>query len=151
MLFQAGSRGLLPIARDDAGLRGPVVPNYSRRTLLFRDRDRAALIARIDQVIGLLAKTIGTHTEPLVNVALLSEGNEFVTYLFPRAKHRPDVFYSGELTVSPAAIDLCGVFVAPVERDFQRLTGEAIAAIFEEITLPEEQFHEIAMKLERAS
>ena len=58
------------------------------------------------------------------------------------------VFHTGELTVSPASIDLCGIFVVPLAHDFERITGDAIAAIFREVTLPDDQFQEVAEKLE---
>ena len=51
--------------------------------------------------------------------------------------------------VSPASIDLCGIFVVPRAQDFERITGETIAAIFREVTLPDDQFQEVARKLEK--
>ena len=150
MHFQAGSRGLFPIEKDAAGMTGITVPNYTRNVLLFRGRDRSALIARIDLAIDLLAKTTGRRQEPLVNIAVFHERGEWIIYLFPRGKHRPQVFHTGELTVSPASIDLCGIVVVPLAHDFERITGDAIAAIFREVTLPDDQFREVAEKLESA-
>jgi len=147
MHFQAGSRGLFPIEKDTASLTGVTVPNYGRNVFILRGRDRSALINRMDRVIELVAKTTGKRPEPLVNIAVLHERGEWVTYLFPRKKHRPAVFYTGELTVSPASIDLCGIFVVPLAQDFERITGEAIAAIFREVTLPDGQFQDVAAKL----
>jgi len=146
--FQAGLRGSLPIEKDTAGLSGVTVPNYGRNVLLFRGRDRSDLIDRMDRAIDLLAETTGKRSEPLVNIAVFHEKGEWVTHLFPRGKHRPEVFHTGELTVSPASIDLCGIFVVPLPRDFERITGGAIAAIFREVTLPDGQFLEVAAKLE---
>jgi len=148
MHFQAGSRRLFPIERDTAGLTGVTVPNYRRNVFLLRGRDRSALIHRIDRAIDLLAAATGQRVEPLVNIAVLYEKEEWVTYLFPRGKHRPAVFHTGELTVSPASIDLCGIFVMPIAQHFERITGDAIAAIFREVTLPDAQFQEVARKLE---
>ncbi len=102
----------------------------------------------MDRAIDLLANTTGKRPEPLINIAAFREGDEWVTYLFPRRKHRPEVFHTGELMVSPASIDLCGIFVVPRAQDFERITGETIAAIFREVTLPDEQFQEVAVKLE---
>jgi hypothetical protein len=59
------------------------------------------------------------------------------------------VFYTGELTVSPASIDLCGIFVVPIAHDFEKITGDAIAAIFREVTLSDDLFQDVAGKLER--
>jgi hypothetical protein len=149
MHFQAGSRRLFPIERDTAGLTGVTVPNYARNVFLFRGRDRSALIHRIDGAIELLAKTTGKRAEPLLNIAVFHESGQWVTYLFPRGKHRPEVFYTGELTVSPASIDLCGIFVVPLASDFERITGDEIGAIFRDVTLSDGQFQKIAAKLER--
>jgi hypothetical protein len=148
MHFQAGSRDLFPIGKDTAGLTGVTVPEYRRNVLLLRGRERSALIGRMDRAVALLAETAAKRAEPLINIAMFHERGEWVTYLFPRAKHRPEVFYTGELTVSPASVDLCGVFVVPLASDFERITGDDIAAIFREITLPDGQFQEIAGKLE---
>jgi hypothetical protein len=148
MHFQAGSRGLFPIEMDTAGLTGITVPNYSRNVFLLRGRDRSALVERMDRAIDLLAEATGMRTEPLINIAAFHERGEWVTYLFPRGKHRPEVFHTGELTVSPASIDLCGIFVVPLAKHFERITGDAIASIFREVTLPDAQFQEVARKLE---
>jgi hypothetical protein len=102
----------------------------------------------MDRAIDLLAKTTGKPAEPLINIAVFHEKGAWVTYLFPRGKHRPAVFHTGELTVSPASIDLCGIFVVPLAYDFERITGDAIAAIFREITLPDGPFREVADTLE---
>ena len=148
MHFQAGSRRLFPIGNDTAGMTGVTVPNYGRNVLLLRGPDRSALIDRMDRAIDLLAEATGKRTEPMVNIAVFHEKGEWVTYLFPRGKHRPEVFHTGELTVSPASIDLCGIFVVPLAHDFERITGNAIAAIFREVTLPDYLFQEVAAKLE---
>ena len=149
MHFQAGSRRLFPIEYDTAGISAVTVPNYRRNVFLFRGRDRSALIDRMDRAIELLAKATGKRPEPLVNLAVFHERDEWVSYLFPRGKHRPEVFYTGELTVSPASIDLCGIFVVPIVHDFEKITGAAIAAIFREVTLPDDVFQEVGAKLER--
>ena len=149
MHFQAGSRRLFPIEHDTAGIPGVTVPNYRRNVFVFRGRERSALIDRMDRAIELLAIATGKRPEPLVNIAVFHERNEWVTYLFPRGKHRPEVFYTGELTVSPASIDLCGIFVVPIAHDFEKITGDAIAAIFREVTLSDDLFQDVAGKLER--
>src|SRR6266481_2252554 len=148
MHFQAGSRVLFPILKDTAGLTGVTVPNYARNVFLLHGRDRSALIDRMDRAIDLLAEITSKQPEPMVNIAVFHERGEWVTYLFPRAKHRPKVFDTGELTVSPASIDLCGIFVVPMAQDFERITGADIAAIFREVTLPDDQFQKVARMLE---
>jgi hypothetical protein len=148
MHFQAGWRKLLPIERDTTGLSTLTVPNYGRNVFLFRGKDRSALIGRMDRVIALLAETTGKRAEPLVNIAVFHELGEWVAYLFPRGKHRPHSYETGELTVSPASIDMCGIFVVPLAEDFEKIRADDIAEIFQEVTLPDAQFHEVARTLE---
>ena len=150
MHFQAGSRRLFPIETDTAGLTGTTVPKYCRNVLLIFGRDRSALINRMEQAINLLADATGKRPEPLVNIAAFHENGHWSTYLFPRRKHRPEVFHTGELVVSPASIDLCGIFVVPRAQDFERITGDAIASIFREITLADTEFQAVAKNMESA-
>ena len=146
--LQAGSRALFPIEKETAGLTGITVPNYARTVFLLRDSNEPALINRIDRAIQLLAEATGKRPEPLINIAAFYETGQWTVYLFPRQKHRPEVFYTGELTVSPASIDLCGIFVVPLAKDFKRITGDTIAAIFREVTLPEDHVRQLAAQLE---
>jgi len=44
--------------------------------------------------------------------------------------------------------NLCGIFVVPFAQDFEKIAGDAVAAIFREVTLPDDQFHEVAEMLE---
>ena len=113
---------LFPIADDLAKSDGVTIRNYARRVWIFRDAKE--LEARIGQA----------DPEPLLNIAAFSVDGKTTFLLFPRSKHRPAVFYSGEFTVSPATIDLCGIFVTPLEKDFVRITGEDIRRIYEEVT-----------------
>jgi hypothetical protein len=149
MHFQAGSRKLFPIEKDTAGLAGLTVPNYQRNVFVFHERNRSGLIGQMDHTVSLLAEATGRRPEPLVNIAAFHEGEEWTVYLFPRDKHRPAAFHTGELMVSPASIDLCGILVVPRARDFERITGDAIAKILEEITLPDAEFRAIVKALER--
>ena len=151
MHFQAGLRTLFPIEKDTARLNGLTVPGYARNVLLFRGTDRSKLIDRVDRAIESLAQVTGKRPEPLINIAVFFEEKQWTSYLLPRGKHRPAVFHTGELTVSPATIDLCGIFVVPLAKDFERINSQSIAAIFREVTLPDEQFRDVAATLESES
>lgn len=147
MHFQAGLRDLFPIEKETVSVRGLCVGKYARNVFVFRESDRAALVHKIDRTIELLADVTHKHPEPLINIALFHEWREWTAYIFPRGTHRPRVFYSGELTVSPASIDLCGIFVVPLAKDFERIGGSDIDAIFREVTLPDKLCQEVAAKL----
>ena len=80
-------------------------------------------------------------------MAAFRTDREWTLYLFPRGKHRPAAYYTGELTVSPASVDLCGIFVTPFEKDYSRISAEKVAAIFREVTLSDRLVEEVASKL----
>jgi hypothetical protein len=147
MHFQAGGRVLFPIEKDTAALSGIAVRNYARKVLLLREADRSRLMERVNRAVELLSEVTGKRPEPLINIAAFHDNKQWTVYLFPRGKHRPAVFHTGELTVSPASIDLCGIFVVPFEKDFARISGWDIGAIFREVTLPDDAFEEVVAKL----
>lgn len=147
MHFQAGSRELFPIEKDTAEKRGIRIPNYARNVLVFRESNKSVLAERLYKTIELLSEITRKRPEPLVNIAATSGDGGWTVYLFPREKHRPRVFHTGELTVSPASIDLCGIFVVPLERDFARIAGADVASIFREVTLSDDLVQEVVSKL----
>jgi hypothetical protein len=58
--------------------------------------------------------------------------------LFPRSKHRPDVYFlDGErrLLVSPAAVDIGGLIITPLEKDFLGIDARQVREIFTEVTV----------------
>jgi Domain of unknown function (DUF4922) len=147
MHFQAGLRESFPIEKEMAAVNGVCVGKYARNLFVFRDSDRSALTDKIDRTIELLAAVTHKRPEPLINIAIFHQSREWTVYLFPRGKHRPQVYYSGELTVSPASIDLCGLFVVPLAKDFERISGNDIDSIFREVTLPDALCKEVAAQL----
>jgi hypothetical protein len=146
--FQAALRTLFPIEKDTAGIDGIAVRNYARNVLLFRDSEASRLSDKIERTVELLSRVTDKRPEPLVNIVAFYDRNRWTVYLFPRDKHRPGVFHTGELTVSPGTIDLCGIFVVPFQKDFDRISGQDIAAIFREVTLADDIFETVVAKLE---
>ena len=140
--FQACSRAIFPIETDAHGFAGRLIPDYGRRVFVFRQPDALRLADELHALMSILGEVTPRAAEPMVNVAAFHDRAGWTTFVFPRGKHRPRVYETGELTVSPAAIDLCGVFVVPVLSDFLRIRGADIERIFEEVTLPAAPFED---------
>ena len=146
--FQAGSAAGLPIVRAATGTTGPAFETHGVRSLLFRSAERSSVLEEASRAIEVLSSVTGKAPEPWINlVAFRAPDGSLTSIVFPRGKHRPDVFHTGALTVSPAAIDLCGILVAPRAEDFERITGDDVAAVFREVTLPEAPFREVVARL----
>jgi hypothetical protein len=74
----------------------------------------------------------------MINIAGFYGGRKWRLVIFPRRKHRPDVFFrEGEdrMVVSPGVIDMGGLLITPVEKDFERLDAAAVESILEEVSL----------------
>ncbi len=87
--------------------------------------------------MGLLITKKGQE-EPMVNILGLYKEKKWYLSTFPRRKHRPDIYFkTGEarVVVSPGAIDMGGVLITPVVRDFERLDAAVVASIYREVSL----------------
>lgn len=145
--LQAGSSEGLPILRAIEGRPGPAVEAYGVRALLLRG-ERSRVLDETERALSHLAAVTGQEPEAWCNVVVFhGDAAGFSLVLFPRSKHRPDAFHTGELTVSPATLDMSGILVTPYPKDFERLTGEEVAALFREVTLPADQFREVVARL----
>ena len=57
--------------------------------------------------------------------------------IIPRNRHRPECYATGNdagLMVSPASIDLSGVFILPRRKDFDNITPESILSVIKDVT-----------------
>ena len=149
MHFQACSRELFPIERDARDVVGPSIPDYGRRVFVLRGRSIAPLADRLQVVMDILEQVTHSDGEPMVNIAAYYDNEQWTSFVFPRGKHRPRAYETGERTVSPATIDLCGVLVVPVEKDFVQIRGTEIESIFAEVTLQKQVFEEALTRLGR--
>ena len=78
------------------------------------------------------------------------EDEKWIVCVFPREKHRPACYTAegdANLLSSPASVDLGGVFITPVEKDFLKITAEDIAQILNEVSLSAEDFHQVRQRI----
>ena len=138
--FQSCSREVFPIERD-------ALDGYVPRVFSFRGGDVDALVARLESMMEVLSTVTQAPPEPMINIAAWFSADLWTVLVFPRGKHRPRVYETKELTVSPATIDLCGVFVVPVPGDYEKIRGIDIERIFDEVTVSAELFQSVMQSL----
>ncbi|KAA6352640.1 hypothetical protein EZS27_000092 [termite gut metagenome] len=144
--FQAGSKGFLPIEK---GLQTKEVARYGkailkvsddilRTALCIESNDKADAIKLFHLIYSTLETQICNNNEPMMNILVWYENYTWTVCLFLRAKHRPSCYFAEgkeNLLISPASVDLGGVFITPLENDFQKITASNIAAILKEICI----------------
>jgi hypothetical protein len=161
--FQAGLKGYMPIdteyagvarrygrvVRDSGDLRCIAVEGYLRRFVAFESPSRPILEEAFAGLLERLTLVLSEKEEPMLNILVTYEDGWRVL-VFPRARHRPSFFFAeGEekLLISPAAVDLGGVCITPLEKDFHRVTREHLATMFEEVTLGNAEFDDVVSLL----
>jgi hypothetical protein len=147
-----GGVAVFPLERDVRMAVGSSIPNYRRRAFVIRGSEKTQVAKRVERLIEILAEVTGKRPEPLLNIAAFAEASgECTIVVFPRSKHRPRVYETGELTVSPASVDLAGIVVVPMKTDYEKASGDDIARIFDEVTLDEERFNAALQRWEQGA
>ena len=93
------------------------------------------LFRLFDYVMSMLPVREG-ETEPRVNVYAWKAKGDTMVIIVPRKAHRPSCYGEGDdqLLISPAALELAGVFALPRQEDIAKLTDEKIVEILREVT-----------------
>ncbi len=159
--FQAGNKGFLPIEKDWRNQLAEKVADYQHAALYYmNDAPRATLVIESSSkedaayLFNIIYRSLTVkpgEEEPMMNVLALYEDEKWVVFVFPREKHRPACYTAeGEanLLSSPASVDLGGVFITPVEKDFLKITAEDIAQILSEVCVSATDFAEIRKRIQ---
>ncbi len=158
--FQAGNKGFMPIEKDWRGQVAGKVADYGKASLWYlNDAPRATLViesadknAALDlfEIIYRAMPLKPGEEEPMMNVLAMYEADKWTVFIFPRARHRPACYTAeGEanLLSSPASVDLGGVFITPVEKDFLKITAQNIGQILGEVCLSPADFHQLRQRI----
>ena len=159
MHFQAGTRGFMPIDTEfpcvselfgrvittGEGFRAVAVNGPLRRFLALEGTRRDLIVDGFSRYLEVLREKTGEAEEPMVNVLGSYQDGAWRILVFPRTRHRPSFFFAEgqkRLLISPAAVDVGGVSITPLEEDFRKITRDHIVQMFEEVTLGKEAFRQ---------
>ncbi|EGK02163.1 DUF4922 domain-containing protein [Dysgonomonas gadei] len=154
--FQAGIKGFLPIEKDiwsiakeviykSEGLTVYAVKEYLRNFFLLETTNKDDAVIFFKKLYALLDWNEGDK-EPMMNILCWHEEDKYYSCVFPREKHRPACFFAegdDNLLISPAAVDLGGVFITPLEKDYDKITARDIEGILKEICISNEKMQAI--------
>jgi hypothetical protein len=96
------------------------------------------MVDAFKSIVAELKRVLNGGDEPMMSLAGFHDGNKWRLMVFPRAKHRPDAFFrqgADRVAVSPAVIEMGGVLVTPMEKDFECLDVSVVEGIFKEVSL----------------
>jgi hypothetical protein len=109
-----------------------------REIILIESGDKNRLVSAISRLLEAMRKTFAVTDEPMVNVLCSYASGTWRLIVFPRSKHRPKVYdltAKDQVLISPAAVDLGGLIVTPLEKDFVSVDAKLVEEIFTEVSL----------------
>lgn len=125
---------------------------YLRNVLVLSSNDDEELERVFKSIYELLQKINSIDIEPMMNVFALRRDEVYHLIIFPREKHRPACYFAeGEanMLISPGLVDMCGMVVTPLQKDFERVNEEMIKQIYSEVTLSDEKFSQLLEEIKQ--
>jgi len=114
------------------------VGNTGREVITVEGDNPVSLAGAFGTILSALKKTLSVDVEPMINIIGFYSKKRLCIVIFPRAKHRPDAFFregDDRLTVSPAVVEMGGILVTPVKKDFENMDASIAEDIFREVSL----------------
>lgn len=161
--FQAGTSGILPLQanwqRLSRNLTDIISLNDDEKIALIHDFVVPAFVIisksedSDEALFQRLYKSMpvrGDETEPMMNIIAWRKGDEYISVVIPREKHRPEAYFAegdAQMMVSPGALDMSGLIITPREEDFRKLTEESATAILQECGVSMDKMNSIVTKL----
>ena len=161
--FQAGTSGILPLQanwqRLSRNLTDIISLNDDEKIALIHDFVVPAFVIisksedSDEALFHRLYKSMpvrGDETEPMMNIIAWRKGDEYISVVIPREKHRPEAYFAegdAQMMVSPGALDMSGLIITPREEDFRKLTEESATAILQECGVSMDKMNSIITKL----
>jgi ribosomal protein S18 acetylase RimI-like enzyme len=148
--FQASPSGQMPIEKEIREKKRLILitrvdgvslyrmRDVGREVILLEGYDPMAVKEVFKSFMNALKKVLLVNEEPMVNIAGFYKEGKWHLVIFPRRKHRPDAFFregNVRVVVSPGVIDMGGLLITPIEKDFYRLDASAIEGIYKEVSL----------------
>lgn len=90
------------------------------------------------------------HREPMLNLLCYAHNGSVTLLVIPRKRHRPSFYGTegeGTMLISPASVDLGGVFITPLEKDFNAFNADTARRLYDELCLSHEEAQAIADQL----
>lgn len=158
MHFQAGPTGAIPIeiesgigSRRQARRTLDDVSVYclnglGRQVIVLEGEGVDNVESVVSRLIASMKTVIGISEEPMLNALCSYANGSWRLIVFPRRRHRPDVYFKegdDKVLISPASMDLGGLVVTPVEKDFNTVDAPMIETIFNEVSLDENKVDRI--------
>ena len=165
--FQAGTSGVLPLQtnwqRLSRNLTDIISLNDEEKISVLRDFLVPAFVIvsksedSDEELFHRLYRSMpmrGDESEPMMNIIAWRKGDEFISVVIPREKHRPDAYFAegeAQMMVSPGALDMAGLIITPREEDFSKINLDKATALLRECGISAEKMEAIVSNLKASA
>ena len=165
--FQAGTSGVLPLQtnwqRLSRSLTDVISLNDDEKISVLRDFLVSAFVIisksedSDEELFHRLYRSMpmrGDESEPMMNIIAWRKGDEFISVVIPREKHRPDAYFAegeAQMMVSPGALDMAGLIITPREEDFNKINLDKATALLRECGISAEKMEAIVSNLKASA
>ena len=165
--FQAGTSGVLPLQtnwqRLSRNLTDVISLNDEEKISVLRDFLVPAFVIisksedSDEELFHRLYRSMpmrGDESEPMMNIIAWRKGDEFISVVIPREKHRPDAYFAegeAQMMVSPGALDMAGLIITPREEDFSKINLDKATALLRECGISAEKTEAIISNLKASA
>ena len=150
--FQAGTKDFLPLVNDYKRLKNThtdllvttekmqlfQMKNYLRNVYCIESADIASAKDAFEKLYNHFTPLLEeSATEPMMNIVCTFKSNKWFTFILPRKAFRPWQYNAEgdqQLMVSPATVEMSGIFITPLESHFERTTKEDVVSIYEQVS-----------------
>ena len=151
MHFQAGNADFLPLVSDYFNLKQVgrtelvetanttetyLMKDYLRVVYCIESADAEALKEAFMKLYN--SWVVDADVEPMMNVVCLYREGKWYLFVIPRGAFRPWQYTAEgdkQLLVSPATVEVSGLFITPVKEHFERITKEDVVDILTQCTI----------------
>ena len=165
--FQAGTSGVLPLQtnwqRLSRNLTDVISLNDEEKISVLSDFLVPAFVIisksedSDEELFHRLYRSMpmrGDESEPMMNIIAWRKGDEFISVVIPREKHRPDAYFAegeAQMMVSPGALDMAGLIITPREEDFSKINLDKATALLCECGISAEKMEAIVSNLKASA
>ena len=148
MHFQAGTKDFLPLVTDYKKLKDThtdllvttehmqlyQIKNYLRSVYCIESNNKASIQDAFNKLYAHFENEVSV--EPLMNIVCMYENDKWYVFVLPRKAFRPWQYEADkeqQLLISPATVEVGGIFITPVENHFEKIKQTDIEDILTQV------------------
>lgn len=152
MHFQVGTKNFLPLVNDYERLKDSHVDllvatekmqlsqmkNYGRTVYVVEAKDAENAKDAFERLYRHFPPNLSAEDgEPMMNIVTTYENGKWRVFIIPRKAFRPWQYTAAgdkQLLISPATVEMCGVFITPLEEHFNKISLKHIEDILAQVS-----------------